>query len=1126
MEAIMKLVGIFNPLNTDACFSIPIFESNGCYYTQTLGDTNLITGFSPCSLPKELLVDVDTIKVAIGGHGIFSFYFSPSEIICGSNEKLREILAGRASEFQSRPFLTYEIAGFLNDDIARAKAGRRCAALLGGEQANANTEEEQKFLNMLEHLPEDINSYDKTPEAVSFAIDSGISLRWAVKQMKKRLSREKREQLDLELPLNSRNEVDGLTTEKHRQLKDNIIKDVDTLRKRLVDMLCGLPIIWRTCQEEIAGIEPISDISIVFRDWRKQDGLGVLVTRLAGCSSYETLRRYNHPLIEIKTLADQIEEAEPDVDVIEQSIWVLLHADGKPGAKNISRRLTKSLRNTFSELAWLLEEFSDKHADLWATPIRRRLFRTVERLVAHLPGEYMNINFQVQDFCWRAVLLDKAGEFELSFSHAARALDLAGSNKSITNEFMWWSRLADANRIAAKHSGDPMHLGWEQGIEYYKTALTGADENRKTMIYRRMAEVHTDWLATFGAYPTEKISVKMGHIAYEGRKNAKKASKYADYNSTASLFIEARLQALLVQALRICKPERVAEEEHAFEAVINAIFKQSPRHVGVIWLVWSFYREKGEEDYAIRWLDRQVMRLRETEPQDNRNLRVADYFECQAVRHLLNLGRQNEARERLYRMVTVTQPNNAVARRELFNIGLYPSQEQIAQQLYKEARDQLIGSPERKNSAFKALEKNQTLIDADPEQNDVVPWTRHARLFLLMDEINKAMGILERLKDKYPRDPYIFFHLGEAYYREGQKNEISDPNHAPKNFIQATAAFEKAWGIVQRVDTAHRLAACWSRRENTGKALNFLREAERIDHKDGWTKLSLGWVHYQNDETEQAFQYWTEALQCLTAESDENQRTTVLAKQAANAIVRFAELSFAEVPLERLNFSSLYMLVTAACSTGWHRTMITITMAERMAVLPLGIQRKIPHALRAHLLYLQLAEGEDVAYQWHKHWFEKLNDISDPKLFFEYAAGAKGAFRRAISWSLSQDSCGVLNLPKVVLDEARWGKFLNIASTWGPQDNYYTDAYATWPEHVNCDELWAVVCRLNSVLFRKALEEVGLDGGALSEAIFSSALASAIIIESEIIPARELNPESPKSCFIQTDELSARILLK
>ena len=125
MEAIMKLVGIFNPLNTDACFSIPIFESNGCYYTQTLGDTNLITGFSPCSLPKELLVDVDTIKVAIGGHGIFSFYFSPSEIICGSNEKLREILTSRASEFQSRPFLTYEIAGFLDDDIARAKAGRR-----------------------------------------------------------------------------------------------------------------------------------------------------------------------------------------------------------------------------------------------------------------------------------------------------------------------------------------------------------------------------------------------------------------------------------------------------------------------------------------------------------------------------------------------------------------------------------------------------------------------------------------------------------------------------------------------------------------------------------------------------------------------------------------------------------------------------------------------------------------------------------------------------------------------------------------------------------------------------------------------------------------------------------------
>lgn len=138
---------------------------------------------------------------------------------------------------------------------------------------------------------------------------------------------------------------------------------------------------------------------------------------------------------------------------------------------------------------------------------------------------------------------------------------------------------------------------------------------------------------------------------------------------------------------------------------------------------------------------------------------------------MLDLGQQDEARQRFQRMVTETQPNRPEARRELFRIGLAPSQEYLAQQLYEEARSQRPGSQDRRTFAIKAFEENRPLVGADPEMTDAVPWTRHARLLLLMDEIDDALGILEELRAKYPRDPYVWFHLGEAHYRKGMDYE-------------------------------------------------------------------------------------------------------------------------------------------------------------------------------------------------------------------------------------------------------------------------------------------------------------------------------------------------------------------
>lgn len=974
------------------------------------------------------------------------------------------------------------------------------------------------FKSLIEHLPEDLSDHDNVPEVVSFAISSDIPLGWAIIEMDERLHSEKEKRFG-----STDDERASLSKEESNQNKDNIKKDLDTIRKRLVDILVSFPIIWNTCQEEIAEIEAISDIDRVIRDWRMRDGLPALVTKMKNCSSYKTLQRYNHPLLEIKRIAEQIGATEPDAGVIEQSGWVLLNSDGKPGSKIISGRLRKSSRNLYDQLARLIDDVIQKRKDKWTTSSQRRLYRLVDKIVAFIPN--YKIGFKVSDLCWRAVLLDKAFELEASFDCASKALGIAADNSDIDieNEFMWWSGLADANRIVAKHSGDPMHDGWGQGIEYYEAALKQAEKERKCLIYSRMAKTRADWVATFGDNLTEEASREKALCAFEGRENARKALEFA-IDPTSSMYLEARLQALLVPLLRIVLPNKVAEEERSFEKMVENLLKINARHSSVIWLAWEFYNEKGEEDFAIQWLDRQVKILRETEPKEDSNLRIADYIEYQAAHYLISFGRQDEARERLARMVSDTQPNNAEARREYFNIGVNPSHEMIAQNLYKEARTQPPGSQARMNSAVRALEKNKGLINADPEQNDVVPWTRHARLFLFLDEIDQAIDILKILKGKYPQDPYVYFHLGEAYYRRGQANEIND--QAQKHYTQAIVEFENAYRIFPRVDTSHRLAACWSRRGDHGKAQHYLQKADKIDPKDGWTKLSLGWIHYQNDEVEQAFQYWRDALNCLTTELYKDQRAMVLAKQAANAIVRYVELLFTEKSLTHFTSPSLYMLATVASNAGWNRSKITITIAERIEEVPLWVRRRVPHALRAHLLYLQLSEGKESAYQWHKNWFGKLKDIKDPRLFFEYVAGAKGIFRRAVSWQLSQDSFEVLSLPNVELDEVRWGEFLEIVSTWGVQKNYYTRAYAAWPEDVNCDELWEVICRLNVLLLDKASGEVGWDGRTLPTDIISSKLANTMILEPEIISARELDSTLPKNYFVQTDDYSARILLK
>jgi tetratricopeptide (TPR) repeat protein len=867
-------------------------------------------------------------------------------------------------------------------------------------------------------------------------------------------------------------------------------------------------------------------MSRVLQGWRKEDGLQALATRLQECWSYGTLRRYEHPLLAIEKLAALLEEPEPDTEAIEQELWILSHGEGKLGARTITRRLTNGLRNTFSELAEFLESFVSEKAERFPMMSRRRILLMAECLVGKLESEEQSSGFRVMDLAWRALLLDKARESGRAVTLAAQARDLAAKISAPRyNEYMWWSRLADANRIIAKATGRTNHEGWKQCVEFYDKALQKAYPGREAMLYFRQADALADQLALFGfgANPSEDTAKEMRSIAARGLKCARRAIA-CGRTRAGPLFTKA---LLLTLASRTGGPNWLQVTKRILEATVERILRLNARHTGAINLAWRFYDESGDEDRAVEWLDQQVGKLRETG--DPANRRVANYLESQAAGYMLDLGRQDEARQRFKEIFTNRQPGNPEAQRQLLRIGVDPSQEHLAQQLYREALSQRPGSKDRKDRAAETLRKNQPLVDADPDMKDAVPWTRHARSLLLMDEIDLALPILEKLREKYPQDPYVWFHLGEAHYCKGRYYDQS--NQAQENYEEATFAFENAWRLEKRVDTADRLAACWMRRRNLDKATRILREAEKLDPQDGGTKFSLGRAHYRASELDQALQYWVAALQCFGEAELLSEREEMLARQSANAIVRFAEELAAEVPLDHLGASALRMLALAARNAGWNRSRIVENMGDRLDSLPPHVRRRVPQALRAHLLYLQLAEGNEAAYQWHKSWFNKLTEVDDPKLFFEYAAGGKDAFRRAVLWCLAKNctndgSYRVPDVSDVALNEERWGTFVRVASTWGLQENYYREAYLAWPcTPASCGELWDVVRRLNAELFRAALNEVGLKPSSLTTA---NALEAAKIlpVEPELLPAKELDPDAPDSLLDQADEPSSHILLE
>ena len=149
------------------------------------------------------------------------------------------------------------------------------------------------------------------------------------------------------------------------------------------------------------------------------------------------------------------------------------------------------------------------------------------------------------------------------------------------------------------------------------------------------------------------------------------------------------------------------KEEKEFEKAIEAVLYRFPRHTGAIWLMWSFYDEKGQPDKAVKWLDQRVEILRKTE--DDSSERVADYIEFIAACYMLDLGQQDEGRLRLQKIVLETQPGNLEALREITRIGVGAFPEAIAQDLYKKAYLQPPGRMTARRWQMKHLVKTSYL---------------------------------------------------------------------------------------------------------------------------------------------------------------------------------------------------------------------------------------------------------------------------------------------------------------------------------------------------------------------------------------------------------------------------------
>lgn len=991
---------------------------------------------------------------------------------------------------------------------------------------NEYEEQESLFDAALASLVEQLIDNNPIPSAVRIlAASTKLNVEECIRKIDHSLGMYKRSLLDRELPL-----AVTIPKEKRAAKKHEIVQFCDSLRANLVQSIEAFPLLWGRGQEEIAHLEPIHELGVIIQSAIAEGGLSVISTRLKQCSAYRALQRYDHPLMELPTLSRLLDQEELDSLAIEQTLWILVHGAGRPGANVISDRLRRPRQRLYAHLAIFIEHVVQSRSWTLSSSERNRIYHAVESLIDAVPENAHNTQLKMQDLAWRALLLSKAGEKERAGSLANRAINIARSDESLkVNEFLWWSRLGDAYAIAAASSGDPTHFGWVQCMTCYNSALSVAFEESKSLVLSRQAYAIAERVELYKSRSSEAEQDQLLALARAGVEVASLSVKLEKNSAaaTSTIYTRARNEAVLALAAHNSAAEDVASLEGQFIDSVERILLFHPTHLNAIRLVLNYHIDKGDLINALDWLDMRIALLRKNGSDSHQKL--ADFLETRSVLIALDYGLEDDARDRLVKTVSMARPKYSEARALLRQ--LCSAQENASQGLYAQAMKLAPGSEERSDVAKSALLHNEQLTQLDPTMSDVVVWTRHARLHIFLDEFDSAISILENLLVGFPNDPYVNFHFGEAYYKKGRASRVASFDVDSSECLAiAVKAFMRTWELRKRVDTAHQLSLCWGSMGDNSSQRMWLKRAEQLDPSNGWTKFSLGWSAYKGGDLTAAFSYWVDAVQCAGFDNNNAERMQAIAQLAARAIVRYGhDLRSEELNLQYLNANAIRLVASAASGVGWRRPRVIESFESCLDGIPVIGLKRIPHAVRAHLLFLQLAGGEDFANLWHERWYRNFLALKDRSLFIEYLAGGRGVFRRAASW-IVHDDFGV-RLREVVKQEThalnlkRWGAFIQAVSGEGRRADYYRNAYQLFPVgDIGCEELYLVMKVINGVLLDRAMEELGV--GVTTERLSRApVVCSGFLIEPEIFPAIELDSSAPESVLVQADSLALQILI-
>jgi serine/threonine protein kinase len=107
------------------------------YYVQTIDDNGIVTGLVPCDLDGGIVIEPEQqhIETVVGSLAHYAFAFAKDNIVRGSIEHLRKVLASRSIEFAERPFLSIDIHEFVGDKNALAAACEQAAKVLSQQNS-------------------------------------------------------------------------------------------------------------------------------------------------------------------------------------------------------------------------------------------------------------------------------------------------------------------------------------------------------------------------------------------------------------------------------------------------------------------------------------------------------------------------------------------------------------------------------------------------------------------------------------------------------------------------------------------------------------------------------------------------------------------------------------------------------------------------------------------------------------------------------------------------------------------------------------------------------------------------------------------------------------------------------